>query len=59
LEDNFKKYEIKTIFSNEKKTEKYHPDAIDKYIEEYLYSINITAFIILPTNMGNSGGIST
>ena len=40
LEDNFKKYEIKTIFSNEKKTEKYHPDAIDKYIEEYLYSIN-------------------
>lgn len=40
LEDDFKKYEIKTIFSNEVKAEKYQPENINKYIDEYLYSIN-------------------
>lgn len=40
LEDNFKKYEIKTIFSNEIKTEKYQPDNINKYLNDYLSSIN-------------------
>ena len=37
---NFKKSEVNTIFSNNIKLEKYHPNNINKLLNDYLYFIN-------------------
>ena len=37
---NFKKNELKTIFSNKLKSEKYRPDNINKLLNDYLFFIN-------------------
>ena len=37
---DFKKYEIKRIFSSEYKSSKYHPNNINKLLNDYLYYIN-------------------
>ena len=37
---NFKKYELKSVFVNEIKSEKYYPDKINKIINDYLFFLN-------------------